>query len=121
MGMRENLNRGALDLMILSLLTESEQYGYQLSQAITARSEGVINLAEGTLYPVLYRLMESGCISGNEVQVGKRRKRIYYHIEPSGLQYLQEMLPAYRAHVNAVLALLDSCSLPFEEGSQEHE
>lgn len=71
MGMRENLNRGALELMVLLFLTESDQYGYQLSQAITTRSEGIINLAEGTLYPVLYRLMESGCISGNEVQVGK--------------------------------------------------
>lgn len=115
MGMRENLNRGALDLMVLALLTESDQYGYQLSQAISERSNGIINLAEGTLYPVLYRLMENGCISGSEVQVGKRRKRIYYHIEASGMRYLQEMLPAYRAHVNAVISLLDSCNLSFEK------
>lgn len=118
---KDSFNRGAIDLMVLSLLTEADQYGYQLSQAITEKSGGVIDLAEGTLYPVLYRLLDNGYITDRQIQVGKRRKRIYYHLEPGGLKYLQEMLPAYRTYVGAMLTLFDSCNVPLEEAKNEDE
>lgn len=118
---RDSFNRGAIDLMVLSLLTESDQYGYQLSQAITEKSGGIIDLAEGTLYPVLYRLLDNGYITDKQIQVGKRRKRIYYHLESEGLKYLQEMLPAYRTYVNAMLTLFDSCNIPSREENVENE
>ena len=118
---RDSFNRGAIDLMVLSLLTESDQYGYQLSQASTEKSGGIIDLAEGTLYPVLYRLLDNGYITDKQIQVGKRRKRIYYHLESEGLKYLQEMLPAYRTYVNAMLTLFDSCNIPSREENVENE
>ena len=118
---RDSFNRGAIDLMVLSLLTESDQYGYQLSQAITEKSGGIIDLAEGTLYPVLYRLLDNGYITDKQIQVGKRLKRIYYLLESEGLKYLQEMLPAYRTYVNAMLTLFDSCNIPSREENVENE
>ena len=118
---RDSFNRGAIDLMVLSLLAESDQYGYQLSQAITEKSGGIIDLAEGTLYPVLYRLLDNGYITDKQIQEGKRRKRIYYHLESEGLKYLQEMLPAYRTYVNAMLTLFDSCNIPSREENVENE
>ena len=47
------------------------------------------------MYPVLYKLEESGFISSRKVLVGKRMTRVYYHIEPSGLDYLNTIVQEY--------------------------
>ena len=60
MGKRDYFRNGTIEMIALSLLTESDLYGYQLFQAITEKSGGVIDLAEGMLYPVLYRLLDNG-------------------------------------------------------------
>ena len=83
--------------MVLCLLSESDLYGYQIVQAIAERSEGIIQVQIGTLYPVLYKLTEEGYISDTEVSVGKRRVRIYYHLEKSGKLLLDNLLSEYLA------------------------
>ena len=66
-------------------------YGYQLVQEAANRSGGRIVTQEGSLYPVLYKLLDQGLISDRKVQVGKRMTRIYYHLEPAGEVRLQEL------------------------------
>ncbi len=56
------------------------------------KSMGVYTMLEGSLYPILYRLTEMGCISDYEKLVGKRRTRRYYHIEPKGKEYYKKFL-----------------------------
>ena len=70
-------------------------YGYQLTQLISERSDGILNIPEGSLYPTLYRLLEKGYISDSKRQVGKRLVRVYYHLEPSGNEYLTLLLGDY--------------------------
>ena len=92
---RSGFQRGAMSMIILSLLSEGDMYGYQLVQEIEKRSEGTVLTQEGSLYPVLYKLQEQELISDRKVLVGKRMTRVYYHIEEDGLQYLQDLIREY--------------------------
>lgn len=103
---RDYFRKGTIEMMALSLLAESDLYGYQIVQAITERSEGAINVQIGSLYPVLYKLLEDGCVSDKEVPAGKRRVRVYYHIEPSGLKLLQELRSEHEAFEHGLLKVL---------------
>lgn len=84
-----------MTLVILALLKKEDMYGYQLVQE-TARCSGQrIITQEGSLYPVLYKLLEQKLISDKKVQVGKRMTRIYYHLEPTGEERLRELIQEY--------------------------
>ena len=87
--------RGVMSLVILALLKREDMYGYQLVQETAQSSSGRIVTQEGSLYPVLYKLLEQGYISDRKVLVGKRMTRIYYHLEPSGEQRLRELIREY--------------------------
>ena len=91
----EGLKRGTVDLMILTILQEQDMYGYQLSQELYNRSKGLYSLQETSLYPTLYRLVEKKLISDRQEKVGKRRTRVYYHLEEAGKDYLKDIRKEY--------------------------
>lgn len=106
-----NFQRGVASLVILSLLKQEDMYGYQLVQEMARQSGGSLNTQEGSLYPVLYRLLEQGYISDRKVLVGKRMNRIYYHLEPTGADYLNQLVKEYTAVVNGVLQIINGGTL----------
>lgn len=110
MGKRDNFRKGTVELMVLALLLESDLYGYQLVQKIAELSDGAIQVQLGTLYPTLYRLVDEGYISDTEIPVGKRRIRIYYHIEPSGRALLQELYSEHQTFERGLSKVLASCT-----------
>lgn len=95
MGIRENLKRGTVEMLILFLLSKSDMYGYELSKTLAEKSEGKYEIQEGSMYPTLYRLIERNYISDHKEVIGKRRTRVYYHIEEEGLKYLKEIIDEY--------------------------
>ena len=101
-----NFRRGLLPLVILSLLEAEDMYGYQLVQETERRSGGAIVTQEGSLYPVLYKLLDAGLISDRRVLVGKRMTRVYYHLEDAGKAHLKSIAREYRAMVNGTLQLM---------------
>ena len=103
-----NLKKAVVEMLILKLLSEDDMYGYQITQEIKKRSSGLFTLLEGSMYPILYRLTDSHCISFYEKQAGKRQRRIYYHLEPLGFDRLQNMLTEYRRSVDIIDFLLNS-------------
>ena len=92
---QNSFRRGVMTLVILALLKRGDMYGYQLVQQTLESSGGRIVTQEGSLYPVLYKLLEQGLISDRKVKVGKRMSRIYYHLEPAGEVRLQELIREY--------------------------
>ena len=92
---QNSFRRGVMTLVILALLKKEYMYGYQLVQETQATSGGRIITQEGSLYPVLYKLLEQKLISDKKVQVGKRMTRIYYHLEPAGEERLRELIQEY--------------------------
>ncbi len=69
--------KGHLDLLLLSVVARRPGHGYAIAQALRTRSDALIDLAEGTLYPALHRLERGGLISGRWSEVNGRRRRVY--------------------------------------------
>lgn len=93
---RKQFNKGVLELGILKLLVEQDHYGYSLIQEIHDRSNGVIELKDGTLYPILYRLEDQKWIESYwETQEGRGKPRKYYRITSSGKERFADMLEDY--------------------------
>lgn len=91
MGVSENLKRGVTELALLCLLSQRDMYGYEMSQALDKYSEGRFTLQESSMYPTLYRLQDKGLVSVRSVPAGKRRMRMYYHLEQSGKEYMEKI------------------------------
>lgn len=95
MALSEGIKRGTVELLILTLLSQEDMYGYQLSQELAKQSKGKYTLQESSMYPTLYRLVEKKLISDRQEKVGKRRVRIYYHLEDAGREYLKAIRKEY--------------------------
>ena len=110
-----NRNLYRIEMLILRTLEEGDCYGYQLTQTITEKTNGIINIAEGTMYPLMYKLLDKGFISDRKELVGKRQTRVYYHLEPAGKAHLDKLTHDYYEMVDAIQAILGT-----RETSQEH-
>ena len=82
-------------------------YGYQITQEFRRRSDNRFSLLEGSMYPILYRLADSGCISDYEQKVGKRQTRIYYHLEEPGKKRLEEMTREFNDTIQIIAFILE--------------
>ena len=69
--MEDETPKGHVDLLLLAVLEREPAHGYRIVEALRARSDGVFDLAEGTVYPSLYRLERQGCSS----RAGGRREQ----------------------------------------------
>lgn len=90
-----SFRRGVMSMVILALLGKEDMYGYQLVQETAYCSGGLLTTQEGSLYPVLYRLLDQGFISDRKVLVGRRMTRVYYHLEPQGKDQLRALIREY--------------------------
>lgn len=99
---KDGFKFGVVELLLLTLLSSEDKYGYQISQEISNLSNGYLYLKEGSMYPVLYKLMEKGYISSNVEKIGVRRTRVYYHLEDSGKEYLKGIRKNYIMNTKAI-------------------
>ena len=88
------------------MLRRKDMYGYELVQEIANSSSGLLTTQEGSLYPILYQLEDAGLISQQRIKVGKRMHRVYYHLEPTGLQRLGALSREYQQITQAVLNII---------------
>ena len=77
---QSSFRRGVMSLVILGLLKKEDMYGYQLVQETERQSGGRIVTQEGSLYPVLYKVVDLGLFSDRKVVVGRGMTRVYYHL-----------------------------------------
>lgn len=68
---------GHLDLLVLAVLADGPAHGYAVIEELRRRSEGTFDLPEGTVYPSLHRLEESGLLASGWETAGGRRRRVY--------------------------------------------
>jgi len=74
--------------LVLSILSEGENYGYALIQRVRELSGGRIEWTEGMLYPVLHWMEEQDLIESEWKQADTGRKRKYYHLRKKGTTLL---------------------------------
>jgi len=82
-----NFMNGVPELLVLRCLRDREMYGYELVQEIKGRTDAVVTLGEGVVYPLLHALERSGALQSRRKSVGGR-SRVYYAMTPKGLERL---------------------------------
>ena len=84
MKFESQLLKGIAPVVVLEILCRGQMYGYELSQAIEGRSDDILSLGKGTLYPLLYNLEAKKLIKGKWEDASTGRKRRYYSITSKG-------------------------------------
>ena len=103
--MPKETQKGHVDLLLLSILERDPAHGYGLVEALRERSEGAFELAEGTIYPALYRLERQGLVASTWDTVGGRKRRMY-RLTARGGRELSRQRSEWRAYVQAVEAVV---------------
>src|SRR4051812_23646355 len=88
--------KGTVDLLILSIIKENDNYGYEISKAIKEKTLGAFELQEATLYLSLKRLEKQHAVSsywGDQTHGGRRK---YYSITDEGRLLLDKYIQDWR-------------------------
>jgi transcriptional regulator len=83
-----DLLAGTLDMLILRMLQAGPAHGLQIAQDIERRSDDVLLVEQGSLYPALHRLEERGWIASAWGVSDTNRKARYYQLTPIGKKQL---------------------------------
>ena len=100
------LKRSTTEVLLLSLLSQQDMYGYQLTAEMKKQSNGLCNYNETTFYPILNRLLTQEMISMTRMITDQQRVRVYYHLETSGKEYFEDLKKACRLYMNTVDRIL---------------
>lgn len=109
MKIEKSLLSGSTLMLVLSLLTDGDKYGYEMVETLAKRSDDTFLLKEGTLYPLLHAMEKERLVTSYVKSGPTGRERKYYHLTTSGrqqLEYKQKEWKLFSETVNAVL----SCS-----------
>ena len=87
---KAELLQGTLDLLILKTLSAGAMHGYAIAQRIQERSEDVLIVEEGSLYPALYRMEEKNWIASEWGKSENNRRAKYYSLTKAGRRQLEE-------------------------------
>ena len=86
---RIELLQGTLDLLILRTLLLGPAHGHAIAKAIEMRSDDVLQVEQGSLYPALHRLIKRGWISAEEGTSENNRRAKFYRLTGKGRRQLQ--------------------------------
>jgi PadR family transcriptional regulator, regulatory protein PadR len=112
--MNKDLIKGNITTLILSALKDDERYGYEIIQELELKSEGVLRMKEGTLYPLLHSLEFEGAIKSFERKSPQGRNRKYYKLTRSGRKLLQvkrEEWNSFKQLMDEFVAREKSCQI----------
>jgi len=85
-----DLLQGTLDMLILQTLVLGPAHGHTIAHVIEHRSEDVLQVEHGSLYPALHRLENRGWIASFWGSSENNRKARYYRLTPAGREQLAE-------------------------------
>lgn len=104
----QQIRKGSTRLAILQLVSERERYGYEIITAIRDRTKGVLEVAEGNVYPALHALEAEGHITSRwrEVEPGVPPRK-YYHITSRGGEHAATLAKEWKEYAGAISRLLE--------------
>jgi len=85
------LKRGSLELIVLHLLAPGEAYGYEIVSKLTGQTNGALEVTDGTLYAVLYRLERGGYVAVRWETPERGVPRKYYRLTDEGREELERL------------------------------
>jgi PadR family transcriptional regulator, regulatory protein PadR len=108
---KENASRdlfpGALEMMILESLRRQPAHGYALVQHIQQRSNNLLQVEEGSLYPALQRLLKSKQVTAKwTVSPSTNRRVRIYEITKTGLRHLEQQISSFDRMLEGIQMVL---------------
>lgn len=86
---RIELLQGTLDLLILRTLLLGPAHGHAIAKAIEFRSDNVLQVEQGSLYPALHRLIKQEWISVENGTSENNRRAKFYRLTRKGRRQLE--------------------------------
>ena len=103
-----DLLQGTLDLLILRTLQWGPQHGHGIGQAIRARSDDLLQVEHGSLYPALHRLRREGWIESEWGITDNNQRAKFYRLTAAGKQQLAAEESRWKLFVKTVGRVLRS-------------
>ena len=82
--------QGALDLLVMRVLRRGANHGFGIATAIQQKSEDVLRVEAGSIYPALHRMTDSGLLEAEWRTSEAGRRARYYKLTPRGRRKLEE-------------------------------
>src|SRR6202000_2790827 len=103
---RIELLQGTLDLLILRTLILGPAHGHAIAKAIEFKSDEVLQVEQGSLYPALHRLIKREWISAEEGTSENNRRAKYYRLTPKGRKQLTVETTKWNKLARAIAGIL---------------
>jgi len=97
---------GTLDMLILCVLARGAQHGYGIAAELKERSEEVVQVGEGSLYPALQRLLVDGLLKAEWKSTDNNRRARYYSLSAAGRKALEQETAEFNRMVRAIQRLM---------------
>ena len=98
----QDFRKGSTALLVLHVLADEPMYGFQLVEALRARTGGVLDFAEGMLYPMLHKLERAGLLAAEWRPSSDGPPRKYYHLTSAGRDELEHRRGEWTRFADAV-------------------
>jgi len=100
------LLQGTLDLLILQTLAFGRAHGHAIARSIERRSEEVLQVGHGSLYPALQRLLKFGLIEAEDGISENNRRARFYRLTAKGRQRLSAETSKWQRFSHAIARIL---------------
>lgn len=94
--------QGTLDLLILRTLQWGPQHGHGIGQVIRAKSDDLLQVEHGSLYPALHRLRRAGWIESEWGVTQNKQRAKFYRLTPKGKKQLAREETKWQLFVKAM-------------------
>jgi PadR family transcriptional regulator len=99
---RIDVLQGTLDMMILQILQWGPRHGLSIAQTIRTRSEDLLKIEAGSLYPALHRLQQQGWLAAEWKTSEKGQRAKYYRLTRAGKKQLLAEQSKWQRLLNAI-------------------
>ena len=96
---------GAVEMLMLEVISHGPTYGYEISQTVSGQSQGYFELKEGSLYPALHRLEQQKLVKSSWREVDGRRRK-YYELTAAGGKVLATKKSEWKAFADGIQGVL---------------
>ncbi|MDE3180005.1 MAG: PadR family transcriptional regulator [Acidobacteriota bacterium] len=101
-----DLIQGTLDMLILQTLAPGPAHGHSIAHLIERRSDDVLQVEHGSLYPALHRLEDRGWIASFWGSSENNRRARYYRLTPAGRKQLSVQTGRWEQLAHAIARVL---------------
>jgi PadR family transcriptional regulator, regulatory protein PadR len=99
--------QGTLDLLVLKTVSQKgEMHGYGIVLHVQRASDELLAVEEGSLYPALHRMEQSGWIKSAWALTETGRRAKYYRLTPAGRRELEKAEKSFEELVKGVRAVM---------------